>query len=426
MEQYEERPRTMDQRYQLLNLFYTNCRSAKGKSTELSALTINQDIICLTETHIDDTIASRSIINRDDLVFFRKDRNINGGGVLIGVYNLLHPKEIKLESCESEALYVRVDGCIIVCCYYRPHQNIDITNFTESFHRITTMYPKDLFILLGDMNFPGFNWLKNTIKPDAAYKNIHTQFQSFLCENNLTQLIETSTHVKGNTLDLVCTNNVANVSTSVISPGISDHYTINAEIRHCHHQVKPQPRTRKLYHKANINKFQDLLWPTQCKLTEMSDVDEMWNLFSKELKKAVDESVPIQAIKLKPSKQPFWFNKKANKLVAKHRKTYNKFKRTNDPFFLDKYKQERRKHKAELQEIQQEYITNKICKPLETGNSKPFYHHLKRAQGVTKPPMKLVTTSGSHTENLNECANILNVFVSAQFCKPAHTLCNRL
>ena len=224
-------------------------------------------------------------------------------------------------------------------------------------------------------------------------------------------------HVKGNTLDLVCTNNVASVSTSVISPGISDHYTINAEIRHCHHQVKQQPRTRKLYHKANINKFQDLLWPTQCKLTEMSDVDEMWNLFSKELKKAVDESVPIQAIKLKPSKQPFWFNKKANKLVAKHRKTYNKFKRTNDLFFLDKYKQERRKHKAELQEIQQKYITNKICKPLETGNSKPFYHHLKRAQGITKPPMKLVTTSGSHTENPSECANILNEFFSAQFCK---------
>ena len=417
MGQHEERTGPLDQSYQLLNLFYTNCRSAKGKSTELSALTLNQDIICLTETHLDVTVSSRTIINRDDLVFFRKDRNINGGGVLIGVNNLLHPKELKLDSCEAEALFVQVDGCITICCYYRPHQSIDITNFAESFHQIANMYPKDHLILLGDLNFPGFDWVENTIKPDTAYKNMHIKFHSFLCENNLTQLIETPTHVRGNTLDLVCTNNITSVSTSVISPGISDHFIIKAEIRHCHQQTEPHTRPRKLYHKADVDKFQDLLWPTQLKLTEMTDANEMWDLFSKELKKAVDESVPTLAAKHRPSKQPFWFNKKANKLVAKHRKTYNKFKQTNDPFFLNKYKQERRKHKAELREIEQEYIANRICKPLETGNSKPFYHHLKRAQGVTKPPMKLISKNDSHTENPIECANILNEFFSSQFCK---------
>ena len=124
----------------------------------------------------------------------------------------------------------------------------------------------------------------------------------------------------------------------------------------------------------------------------------------------------IQAIKPKPSKQPFWFNKKANKLVAKHKK-HKIFKQTKDLFFSNKYKLERRKHKAELQEIEQEYITNMICKPLETRSSKPFYHHLKQAQGVTKPPMKLITTSGPHTETPSECANILNELFGSQFCK---------
>ena len=59
-----------------IKMLYTNCRSAKGKATELSALTSSYDLICLTETHVDKTITNRSIINRDDLVFFRKDRNI--------------------------------------------------------------------------------------------------------------------------------------------------------------------------------------------------------------------------------------------------------------------------------------------------------------------------------------------------------------
>ena len=96
---------------------------------------------------MDDTIASRSGINCDDLVFFKKDRNINGGAVLIGVCNLSHPKGIKLKYCESESLYVRVDDRVIVWCYYRPHRSIDITNFTKSFHQIT-MHPKDHFILV--------------------------------------------------------------------------------------------------------------------------------------------------------------------------------------------------------------------------------------------------------------------------------------
>lgn len=247
------------------------------------------------------------------------------------------------------------------------------------------------------------------------------QSQSFLCENNLTQLIDQPTHVKGNTLDLVCTNNTASISTTIISPGISDHFIINAEIRHCRHQNKPHTRSRKLYHKADINKFQDSLWPTQLKLTKMTDVNDMWNLFSSELKNAVNKSVPVQAVKPKPSNQPYWFNKKANKLVTKHRKTYNKYKQTNDLFFLDKYRQERREHKAQLRIIEQEYLINKVCKPLENGNSKPFYRHLKWSQGVTKPPMKLLNNTGSHTEDANECANILNAFFSSQFCKH-HTL----
>ena len=53
-------------------LFSANCRSAKGKSTKLTTMTIDHDVICLTESHVDDTIPSRTIISCDNLVFFRK------------------------------------------------------------------------------------------------------------------------------------------------------------------------------------------------------------------------------------------------------------------------------------------------------------------------------------------------------------------
>ena len=44
-----------------LSLFLANTRSAKGKTTDittLTALTTDFDIICLTETHLDQTIDS--------------------------------------------------------------------------------------------------------------------------------------------------------------------------------------------------------------------------------------------------------------------------------------------------------------------------------------------------------------------------------
>ena len=98
-------------------------------------------------------------------------------------------------------------------------------------------------------------------------------------------------------------------------------------------------------------------------------------------------------------------------------KTYNKYKDSGYPLFLTKYKQGRRSHRAELLKIEQDYISTKICKPLETGNSKPFQQHLNWSQGVTKPTMILKTEGNDHTEDPTENANILNEFFSSQFCK---------
>ena len=142
----------------------------------------------------------------------------------------------------------------------------------------------------------------------------------------------------------------------------------------------------------------------------------MWELFSTELKNSVDKSVPTQVIKPKNKSEPIWVNKEAKRLVGKHRKTYNKYKSSLDPFVLNKYKEERRTHKKLLHEIEQAYITNKVCKPLESGNSKPFYCHLKWSQGTAKPPMKLVCTDGSYTEDAKKCADMLNDFFGSQFC----------
>ncbi len=173
---------------------------------------------------------------------------------------------------------------------------------------------------------------------------------------------------------------------------------------------------KKLYQKVDIDLFQELLFPTQAKLSVMHNVEEMWELFTEQLINAVNKTVPVKIIYKANEEEPLWFNKEARKLVNKHRKTYNLFKKTSNPFYLKRYKEERRLGKHKLRAIKRNYLYNKICKPLELGNSKPFYRHLKWMQSSTKPAMKLIDNDDTITEEPVACANLLNSFFHKQFC----------
>ncbi len=157
----------------------------------------------------------------------------------------MQPVEIKLDECDCEAIFVRVLNSITLCCYYRPNHGAQISAFTAAMGQVAKRFPTDHFILVGDMNFPGFNWKNNSVKRDTQYKTLHMEFLSFLCEFNFTQIIDTPTHNKGNTLDLVCTTNPSSVSAEVIYPGISDHFLISVSIRHCLSRTMQKTRTKK-------------------------------------------------------------------------------------------------------------------------------------------------------------------------------------
>ena len=104
----------------LLKMLLANTRSAKGKTAEIQSLTVDYNIICLTETHLDCTVQSKSIIADPKKTVFRKDRNSRGGGVLIALDSDLNPSQLAL-STDEEIIVVKMDHKIIICCYYRPH-----------------------------------------------------------------------------------------------------------------------------------------------------------------------------------------------------------------------------------------------------------------------------------------------------------------
>jgi len=101
-----------------------NTRFLKGKTIELSEVTSNADIVCITETHIDDTIKNHQIFDYNSKLIYRNDRNISGGGVLIAVDHKFPTIEVTFNNPDNtELIFVHVSQKVIVGCYYRPQHN---------------------------------------------------------------------------------------------------------------------------------------------------------------------------------------------------------------------------------------------------------------------------------------------------------------
>ena len=100
------------------------------------------------------------------------------------------------------------------------------------------------------MNFPGWNWKENTLKPNSTAPNLHTDFMDVLNNNALTQLVEEPTRQQ-NTLDLILTNHHGKVIRTDTIPGISDHDIVYTEFDLRPVKLQQKPRTIPLYNKAN-------------------------------------------------------------------------------------------------------------------------------------------------------------------------------
>lgn len=93
----------------MLSLFLANTRSVKGKATELTAMTLLNDIVCITETHIDNTFTDKQVIETDNNILYRQDRNIHGGGVLIAVNRKIKSTRIETIATCAEIIFVRIE-----------------------------------------------------------------------------------------------------------------------------------------------------------------------------------------------------------------------------------------------------------------------------------------------------------------------------
>ena len=249
------------------------------------------DIILLTETWCNATILDAALTLpgyqlETDLRKDRKDTsNRIGGGLLVYVKSGL-----RVSICDKFSMSEFNQFCcfkiktkgnpLTVILVYRPpgsgHEN------SEELCKIMRNFDNQT-ILIGDVNLPDINWSDQTSA--ARGKEVLTTAQI----ENLEQLVDFPTHIKGNILDLILTN----CSERIISLsnggriGKSDHCVLNIEVK-IDFMKKNERATRPNWTKADIEGLREFLGNINWnQILIDKPVEEAWTTFRSTLELAL-------------------------------------------------------------------------------------------------------------------------------------------
>ena len=163
-----------------------NVSSLRNKFTSLSTMIKNNvDILLISKTKTESSFPTAQF-HIDGYSICRRDRNENGGGLLLYIRDDLPLTLLKIDP-NFEAFYVELNirkRKSLLCCSYNPNKNLINKHLDESSRNLDLLSSKyDNFILLGDFNselceqpmrdfFHVYN-CQNIIKEKTCFKNPH-------------------------------------------------------------------------------------------------------------------------------------------------------------------------------------------------------------------------------------------------------------
>ena len=340
----------------------------KTKILELNSYISNfkPGVVLLNETWLNSTIEDTEVLSKElNYKLFRLDRTNkshpsdpsnpdkfkkNGGGVLIAVNRDLDIESVRVShkvSAEiiAATLTFKSGKKVIVCTCYRVGTLGDVNQkeINSYLQKLRSRRGISSVVIVGDFNFPSINW-------ENSYSSISVD-QSFLdmfCNLGLDQLITEPTHIKGNTLDLLLTDNPRLISNVKVNDGWqltkSDHFPIKFDVN-----LRAKKRVQE---KRDIYNYKHADWDKiNTELSQINwehhlscnDVEVGWANFKSILFSITDRHIP--KIKLKNVDQPPWFDSETFNLCREKEKFRSKYKESSNPEHYLKFSECRRAFK---------------------------------------------------------------------------------
>jgi hypothetical protein len=357
-----------------------NVRSLSNKLHRLELLfsEVTPDIAVLSETWTSDKITNPSISINNYEIVSRSDRTNTkdgrGGGVIIyakeDIASRIQNKLPNSTIMDIQMCQIKIYDITIVGVYRSPITNNDsdmrLINYLKNTPDMTTV--------VGDFNLPRVHWTSPSNTPNhlQAYNNI-------VMEKFWEQLVDVSTHLAGNTLDIVLADQNLIEGQVEVCPELKlpkmDHYPIRFQIN----MTRSPPITTEVvydYSKAKFEHYRQVLstfnW---LDILTSKNTEGMWHEIKTRIIFAADDSIPKKNRRKRCD--PQWMTRDLKRLVNQKKRAWRTVKKHDS--YLN-----RKKHKDISTTVENMVDACKIQYENKLGSTGPdhqkhFYSYMRRA-----------------------------------------------
>ena len=325
------------------------------------------DIICLTETWLNDSISNYEILPTGYDIFRRDREDRVGGGTLIAIKSHLSTRKISVIPLSLEAVVVEIalNSCqtlLFIVCYRSPSETDFIPKFKSLLDPLQLDKYRGMFIV-GDFNYPGIEWIDGSGFTNSITSEEH-HFASLIMDLYLFQLVDRPTRKK-NILDLVITNSPSTVSSIDSGPyfaeaGLpSDHYPVvfdidfSGKLKDSNHKFCFDFKNADF---DSLNKELSLL-PLSSgveNVKSQEEFNEAWNQWCSFVFTAIDTHIPT--VSRRSSNKPPWINKDLASAIRKKRTLWKRVKFSQNQQLKEKFRKTRRSIKNWIRRERKMYL----------------------------------------------------------------------
>ncbi|MCG7867669.1 MAG: hypothetical protein JAY74_15080 [Candidatus Thiodiazotropha taylori] len=335
----------------VISILHCNTRSIRNKLDYIRANFLDFEILCFTETHLDFTIPTDSLLLHDTYdPPYRKDRTNHGGGILTYVSNqIIHKHRPDLEIFCQESIWVecRLNKQIyLIGNFYSPRTSD--TQFFDSLNRNIEMALESSgnIILVGDLNEDLLNDNVNNLK-------------DVMLMNSLRNVITLPTRNTALLDPVIVPDEMIVLDSGIItSPNeFSDHSATYIRIPHDYPLSTVYKRTVWLYKRADFDLFNDKILSEDWNCLNDENTDSACNAFTDKFMKFAKESIPTKEVTIRPSDKP-WYDSEIRRHSRKRDRLKTKAVKSGKQADWTNYKHERNKVNNLIKHAKEVFFNN--------------------------------------------------------------------
>lgn len=409
----------MNKQNKLIKIGHLNVRSLFTGFLEFSdtVLENNFDIMCITETFLNEDISSE-VISIPGYNFIRKDRLTRGGGVGIYVSNVLNVKTVlnefnSVDGIEYMWLEVRLSHTLLLVgvLYRVPSKNVNgfVEHLDDLLSQVAPIY--DNIIILGDVNVD---------------QNFDNPVANCMTSYDFAQLIHEPTRITSTTeklIDVIFFNQPTLVkNTGTLNADlISDHKIIYCEICLSHQPRTPRLITYRDFKNLDLNMlYIDLNSINWDHIYYVNDIEAKVDFLVSNIQLLFNKHAPFKTARVTKPYAP-WLTYAVKEMMKERNRALSKYKNTKNYDDWITYKRLRNMTLSAIRQEKAAYLTyNQNCKDTRKLWKAVNTLNIKQKNYIEIPsnlqnPNQINDYFTSVYSPTNNCPNSVNYFTSNRF-----------